>query len=411
MSRMKFAAVLIASLLIAMSARAHGGEIASANDTARFLAGMELSAASPLEKLTQDASWKAHNTLFDNSFDKLEKQQLAKVREWSSANLNTSRSMMYYFFSGPDFLYANAFFPNATTYILSGKEPIGQVPDLLKMSRGAIAQSLRNIEVSLGSILSVSYFITVNMRADFNNGPLNGTLPILYVFLARSGKVIRDVSLVNLDDQGNLQTGDGIREGSTARGVKITFAGDDGRQKTLYYFSTNIADEYNGKYALLKFCRQHSRGDSFLKSASYLLHMGSFSQVRNFLLEHSSLILQDDSGIPISQFEMGKWFLYPYGRYTQPLTMFSEYYQSRMTDLYQRKPPSPIDFGIGYSSRFNGSNLQLAIRNSGVPDLTAQVPNNAVPRSLGSERVYNLRKLRNPERSSRSENENQREIN
>ena len=35
---------------------------------------------------------------------------------------------MFYMFSGPDFLYANAFFPNASTYILCGIEPVGPVP-------------------------------------------------------------------------------------------------------------------------------------------------------------------------------------------------------------------------------------------------------------------------------------------
>jgi len=34
---------------------------------------------------------------------------------------------MYYMFSGPDFLYAYTFFPNANTYILAGLEPVGQV--------------------------------------------------------------------------------------------------------------------------------------------------------------------------------------------------------------------------------------------------------------------------------------------
>ncbi len=32
------------------------------------------------------------------------------------------------------------------------------------------------------------------MYQDLNTGPVSGTLPILYVFLARSGKVIPDVS-------------------------------------------------------------------------------------------------------------------------------------------------------------------------------------------------------------------------
>ena len=88
------------------SARTRPGQrtCSCVNDTARvFWRGMEVSATSPLEPLTRDSSWKAHSSLFETAFGKLENQQLVKVRQWSSANLNTSRSMMYYFFSGPDF--------------------------------------------------------------------------------------------------------------------------------------------------------------------------------------------------------------------------------------------------------------------------------------------------------------------
>lgn len=405
MSRAKFSVALVASLVLATIARAQGDEIASQNDTARFLAGMQVSAGSPLEKLSQDSSVKPHANLFDTAFEKLDAQQLSKIREWSAANLTSPRPIMYYLFSGPDFLYANAFFPKASTYVFGGLEPVGQIPDLTKLPRGAIAQTLRNIELSLSSILSVSYFITANMRTDLNSGPVNGTLPILYVFLARSGKVIREVSLVNLDERGNLQLGDGLSSRSTARGVKIVFTADDEQPKTLYYFSTSVADEPNGNYAFLKFCRQHGRGDSFLKSASYLLHRASFSQARNFLLDQSALILQDDSGIPLASFEMGKWFLHPFGRYTTPLTIFQEYYQPRLTELYQRKPPGSIEFGIGYSSRFNGSNLLVATRNPGAPDLITFGPRDAVPRSFGLDRSAILRKPESLNQSTRSEND------
>ena len=54
----------------------------------------------------------------------------------------------------------------------------------------------------MSSILSFSFFITKQMKVDLHAGQLSGTLPILYVFLARSGKTIRDVSPVALDDKG-----------------------------------------------------------------------------------------------------------------------------------------------------------------------------------------------------------------
>jgi hypothetical protein len=102
--------------------------------------------------------------------------------------LTAPSPVLFYMFSGPDFLYASAFFPKASTYVMSGLEPLGPIPDLTKLSRESKARAFRNIEESLGSILSYSFFQTIDMRRTLVSSPVPGTLPIIYVFLARSGK-------------------------------------------------------------------------------------------------------------------------------------------------------------------------------------------------------------------------------
>ena len=87
-------------------------------------------------------------------------------------------------FSGPDFLYANAFFPEAKTYLLSGLEPVGAIPNITERT----VESLPRIQQSIGTSLRLSFFITRQMRDQLAGGDLAGTLPILYVYIARSGK-------------------------------------------------------------------------------------------------------------------------------------------------------------------------------------------------------------------------------
>jgi len=361
-TRIGFVAVLIASFVVATTARAQNNQIATADDTARFLAGMPLSANSPLAQLAQDPIAKQHAAYLDSAFGNLEKIQMSKIRVWVSANLSAPKPVMFYMFGGPDFLYADAFFPSATTYVLQGLEPVGQIPDLLKMPRWSALQSLRNIQGSLRSILTVTYFITVQMNTDLSS---SGTLPILYVFLARSGNVIHDVSLVHLDEQGVLQSGEGSRPPPPARGVKIIVSEKDGPQKTIYYFSTNLADQRGKNIALLQFGKSLGQGDSFVKSASYLLHNANFSQVRNFLLENSSTILQDATGIPLRYFDPTKWQLRGFGQLMIP---------------FQRNRPTPIEFGIGYQWRPNQSSILLATRGTEAAESTAVVPKEATPR-------------------------------
>jgi hypothetical protein len=329
-------------------------------DTVRFIAGLQPSASSPLAPLTRDESWQQHARFFDRAFGELDRTQLSKVRAWAKANLRVHRPTMFYMFSGPDFLYADAFFPDANTYILAGLEPVGQIPDLLKMPRASLGPSLHTVSNSMHSMLNFSFFITHNMRAELSSGRLNGTIPILYVFLARAGKTVKEVNLVNLDGDG-VEHPDSPGAKSTAHGVKILFSGHDGREQTLYYFSTNLANDGVPTSGFLKFCEKLGPADSLIKSASYLMHSGHFSKIRDFLVANSATILEDDSGIPLAYFDAKKWQLQPFGHYMTPLGIFPNTYQPKLQELF-RKAATPINFGYGYRWRHNESNLLLAVR-------------------------------------------------
>jgi hypothetical protein len=356
---MKIAAIAaFAILTVVAPGRAAG--IATANDTARFLAGMPPSAESPLMPLTNSAAWQSHARYFDSVFGQLEHRQISKIRAWADANLTAPRPTMFYMFSGPDFLYADAFYSKATTYVLSALEPVGSVPDLTKMPGGSIVSALGSVEHSLGSITTFSFFITKHMRTDLNAGQVSGTLPLLYVLLARSGKTIRDVSLISLDDTGAAYFANEKAGRNATRGVRIAFAGSDGQERTLYFFSTDLSNSGVRSSGFLKFCETLAPGDSLIKSASYLLHAGNFSTVRDFLLAHSATIIQDDSGIPLGDYDPKKWRFFPFGRYAGPIAEFPGRYQPKYAELFRKS--QPLDFGIGYRWRSYESNLLLSIR-------------------------------------------------
>lgn len=360
----------------------------SADDTARFLAGMPPSSGSPLAVLTQDPSWQQHARRFDSAFGNLDKNQFSKIRAWSSAKLTSPSPVLFYMFSGPDFLYANAFFPSASTYVMAGLEPTGPVPDLQRLPRGAVGEALRHIESSLSTILTISFFKTKDMRMTLGANRLSGTLPLLYVFLARTGQTIQDVTLIKLDDQGtpqplNAPSPPGMR--NPAQGVKIVFSGADGAARTLYYFGTNIANDGFRSSGFEKFVARLGVGDAFVKSASYLMHSPGFSAVRNFLLRQTNTILQDDTGIPVTYFAADKWRLQAFGRYTGPIQMFARNYQPRLTQLFQSGRAEPLNFGLGYQWRVLGSNLLLATRIEPLdPQAVAQQATDPAPGGLAS---------------------------
>ena len=108
---------------------------------------MPVGANSPLLPLVADSGWQQHAKLFDETWKGLDERQLSNIRTWTAKNITDPRLVLFYFFSGPDFLYANAFFPSANTYVLAGLEPVGRIPDVASLPPKSVPGTLRHLEV------------------------------------------------------------------------------------------------------------------------------------------------------------------------------------------------------------------------------------------------------------------------
>jgi len=336
------------------------------NDTARFLAGMPVAPNSPLAQLTHDLFWQEHSAFFERNFAKLNRRQLEKLHAWQATYLPESTEPLpvaFYMFSGPDFLYVDQFFPKASVYVLCGKELMGPPPDPLRV--GDMGSALHNLEESMSSALRFSFFITKDMKIDLQQQQLNGTLPILYVFLARADKSITDVTFISLNRNGTFQESTPGKTGGTIPGVRINYTDNhSGMSQTLFYFTTDISDGGIGSNpGFLKFCQGFGVGASFLKSSSYLMFEDGFATIRNFILEHSHMIVQDDAGIPIAYFNGGKWNLRFFGNYVGPIEIFKQHYQPRLQELFEQTAPPPLEFNFGYRWNYKESHLIVAERN------------------------------------------------
>jgi len=350
---------------------------ATPDDTARVLAGLPPSPGSSLDSLAAEPAWQSQAKRFGDSWKHLEKSQLSAAGSWAETTLGDARkaSVLYYAFSGPDFLYASTFFPNCQTYVLCGLEPVGPIPDLEKLPPDKLGSSLEHLQASLDSVLSFSFFKTKDMKNDLQFDLLPGTTPILYTFLARLGKTVRSATLVTLDKQGDVTPLDpaSTEHAGLINGVKIEFsAGAEAPVQTLYYFRTDISNDGIKKTpGFVNFCKKLEPGAGLVKAASYLMHEDYFSGIRNLLLERCTLILEDDSGIPAAKFPDHDWDLHPYGRFLGPIDLFKEHQQPDLAVLYNAAKTTPLPFGIGYRHHANESNLLVAIRKTGLTKVKA----------------------------------------
>ena len=154
-------------------AASHGviaGDAVNPNDVARYFAGMPISADLPIAKYTRDAAWQQHAHSFDSAWKELEQRQLSKVRAWSEAHLKDRQPTLFYMFSGPDFLYADSFFPDATTYVMAGLEPTGPIPEVTDRTRNGLA----NLRASLSSILNLELLHHKGDEGSVERRPCHG---------------------------------------------------------------------------------------------------------------------------------------------------------------------------------------------------------------------------------------------
>ena len=330
-------------------------------NNARLIAGVKLEENTSFANNIQQANyWLNHHNTLQTSWAKLEATQLSKVRKWSGKELSAIHNEnldIFYPFSGPDFLYIYNLFPRAKKYVLVGLEPVGKLPDFTVNSPKTNNYKLQQVRGSLYAILQWSFFRTNDMKVDMAK---QGNLPVIALFMARTNNRILDVEYISLDDKGAVQ-----KEGQgSIEGVKIHFVSQGEKEpKTLYYFSADLSNYgLQQRPQLKQFVKQElNQPVTYLKAASYLMYYYSFSEIKNFILSHSSKLLQDDSGMPLNSFDRNKWNLTFYGNYTRPISLFSDRYQPELRKIYQSdKSIKPLDFGIGYKFQVDRSNLMLA---------------------------------------------------
>ena len=344
------------------------------NDVARFMAGLEQTEGSTLAKfdtLPESKSYHASNQKF---FEGLQEKQLSKMEAFSDTELKELRKedmTLFYPFSGPDFINADAFFPEASTTVMLGLEPVGYVPYLPKDSTGdelkGVYKALRR---SIDSLAHLGYFMTFEMNRDFRRvAHLNGNLSVISLFMAQRGYHILNVKKVTINAEGSIVDSipgsvdkDDPTDNYISGGLIEYMKPNEFKARKLYYFSHDVSDEKLAETPqMLKFFGSLNIDVSFFKAASYLCSW--LHEIRNFTLTNSKSIVQDDSGIYLSYLNDNEWDKKFYGRYSRTLKVFKRNFQSDLKAAYEKDTAiKPLDFRFGYGTRIKQDNIMVAKR-------------------------------------------------
>jgi hypothetical protein len=339
----------------------------------RFAFAAGLAPESPsYAALREEIPWKDYAALAGKAWEDFGSAVLRPMEAWADNVLWEAReytSALFYPFGGPDFATASTLFPGASTTVLLGLEPIGNLPDLGRVSPEWRAAFLADLGELVTGFLKRGYFVTDDMNDIYGRGKVDGALPVIVFFLKRGGCSIVGVKRLLPDAAGGWTETPYERLAKRPRrpyGVRIDYVvPGEASTKSVYYFSCDLENAaFTEESALHKFFQELGTLTTFVKSGSYLLHWGNFSNVRKLILERSRFVLQDDTAIPFRFFKRSGWEVRLYGRYATPVKDFINVEQKDLREAYEEPGAEvrPLPFHFGYRWRTQVDNLLLAKR-------------------------------------------------
>ncbi len=335
------------------------------NKKAELIAGKSLNY---YENIEQKSFYKNHQKATQKSWYNFDIKNIKPIQIWANKeNISISEnenSTLFYPFSGPDILYAITLFPNCENYILFGLENPGTIPDFKSVNDSLLEPYFENLTHSIRNLNRFGYFVTIKMKYDFRNGLLDGVVHIILFHLSLADNIVLDVKPFYLDNYGNEIYVNQLSDLSkNIEGIKIWFRNKNSNKiKTLYYLQTdvsnkNLSDNMEFAYFVSKF----ENKITFMKSASYLLFNNSFDIIKDIILKQSSIILQDDTGLPYKEFAENNFTTQVYGNYNRTINIYKEKFQPDLkTALKNEIRDKELPFRFGYNNRFSETVLILA---------------------------------------------------
>jgi len=324
---------------------------------------------SPYTELEKTPAWQKYAGDMSEAWKRADLKRMRPVREFQERELGgaAARSnFVFYPFSGPDVIYMQGFYPNGSVYVLAGLERPGTILKPEEYEAAELEAQLDGIRRGSASLFERSFFITGEMSRQLRGQLVDGVLPVILMLLARTGNTIHDVRNVAIDDAGKLLelAKAQSNRGGQPDGLEVFYHKDgEQKQRKLYYFRLDLGPGLDKNPAFLKFIEPFGKPETLIKSASFLLHLHSFHTLRDYILDNSTQIVQDDTGIRYGTFLKKNWKVRLYGSYGRPDSPFQSRYQTDMAEAFEEPDRvKPLGFSMGYGTGRRPSHLIVAER-------------------------------------------------
>jgi hypothetical protein len=340
---------------------------ADVDNLAAFISGMPYGKNECYSRIDSIVNWRNFSTELDSLFSFGNRLRINKMKNWADSELvrDSSITILFYPFSGPDFLNADIFYPNVNQYILIGLEPIGDLPDICNMAPDSVISYLNSVHIVFKDILIRSYFITSRMKNDLKKTKINGIIPLISLFIERTGHHIVSIQMIGVDSLGSCHVIDSLKnQKNIVKGVRIDFKmNSTGKVQSVFYFRADLSNKgLKENPGFSNYISKLPKSYTFLKSAAFLLPYYNFKIIRNLIFDISFTILQDDSGIAYRHFDKSKWNIRLYGRFSRPKNELTYVKERDLAAAFRHSIAKPLPFSLGYNYGTNHTSLVYAIK-------------------------------------------------
>lgn len=309
-----------------------------------------------MPQVTETSAYAKHKEALASMFEPYKTRAMEPIHEWVEENIKETVDTVFYPFAGADFNYMSCFFPECRFCMLIGRERGGRLPLTTPSSVSKATQVLNMLRSSIGTNLRSSFFCTNSMATDFNS-EVEGTAPVVMMFVVLHGFEIVNVNGITTDSIGNIIYTDPENvwahslEKDIEDGFEIMYRkpGEKGVRK-ICYLKGDLSDGGIGKTYLDAMIDRYFNGQvTMLKAASYLMHESYFSKIREAILRNSRMIINPPSGIPYLSFDKNVWDLELWGNYVGPIALFTKPQQNELKEAYRNlEVKRPLKFSYDY---------------------------------------------------------------
>jgi hypothetical protein len=298
---------------------------------------------------------------------------VAKAAPFLAKLTKGAPEQVVYPFSGGDLVTALTTFPDAKEITTISLELAGD-PRIRVGTLNSLDVSLDKLRKEAGEVLVNEHYSRSATLKATQVGSLPGTLSMFLIGLAVHGYEpvelryftlgfdgsVQYVSPCNLTTRGNT----GVRRKSTWHKpdfaedfahaeVRFRLMGDPNAPIRVHrHIAANLNDKELIHFReLIRDLVLKGMVSTMTKAASYLLWKDSFSTIRDYLLDHLTIMVSDSTGIPPQYAEEHDLEQKTYGSFGGALLPASGLHNRDFRALWRSQPRRPLPFRFGYLSR------------------------------------------------------------